>query len=251
MRFIDYLQTIYVGGQVDSCRIDCKDDKLLDCEALDVEATMKLESSLTLSKNIKGLKKGSTVAVFDLAKLISMLSYSEEDQDQTNDSSEDVWFDGDYLHYEGRNKKVMYHLADPDLIDKADLEKTIGDFLEDEQIEFTLNATHMRELVKGLGVISADFIKIYTEGKHIKAEIGEIDKLTLKIDAYKVLDGKDADLSVYLDARNLSSILRTALLLKGTVRFSIKENFPAVVHLENVGKDMSAAYLISPAKTND
>jgi hypothetical protein len=240
MRFVDYLQSIHIQGSVDSCKIDCKGD-FMDCEALDTDISMKLEASW--KSTIKGFNRGNTMAIYDLAKLINMLSYSEED---VGEDGGEVWIDNEYLHYEGRNKKVDYRLADPELIDKAELEKTIGDFLDEEEIEFVLNATHIRELIKGLSIVSAECIKIYTEGKHIKAELGDIDKLTIKVDKFKKLTDV-GDIAVLLQAKNLSSILRTALQLKGTVRVSIKEDFPAVLSLENVGEDIRAVYLISPA----
>lgn len=240
MRFVDFLLTIHTQGLVDSCKIDCRGD-FMECEALDTDASMKLEASW--ANKIKGFSKGNTIAIYDLAKLINMLSYSEEDSGEKGA----IWIDNDHLHYDGRNKKVDYRLADPELIDKAEIEKTIGDFLDEEAVEFTLNAIHIRELIKGLSIVSAEYIKIYTDGRHIKAELGDIDKLTIKVDKYKKLSDEVEAVSVYLQSKNLASILRTALQLKGTVRISIREDYPAVLSLENVGEDINAVYLISPA----
>lgn len=249
MRFIDYLQTIYVGGLVDSCKIDCKkikDKIFLDCEAIDTESTMKLESSF--QTKIKGLKPGDSIAIFDLALLINMLSYSEEDSDKDKGN---VWIANNELYYEGFEKRVEYKLADPDLIDKADIGKTIGDFLDEEQVEFNLNATHMRELIKGLSIISADYIRIYTDDKIIKAEIGDLNKLTIKVDKFKKLDPSIKNVTVYLDSRNIGSILRTALSLKGIVRFAIKKDYPAVIKIENIGDDLQSLYLVSPRRIEE
>jgi len=248
--FIDYLHTIYVGGLVDSCKIDCKkrndSESFLDCEAIDVESTMKLESSLM--SEIKGFKQNSSIAIYDLALLINMLSYSEEDKEK--EDSGEIWVDESKLYYDGRDKKVEYSLADPELIDKVDLGKTIADFLEDETIGFSLNATQMREIIKGLNIIPTDFIKIYTKKNYVMAEIGELNKFVIKVEKFEWLTENKEDISVCLDSKNLTAVLRTALMVKGNIKFFIKDSFPAVVKLENMQRkpEINTAYLISPIR---
>jgi hypothetical protein len=241
MNFIEYLRTIHLGGVVNDCKIECRGDSIY-CGAMDQDETMKLESSW--KGRINGLREGEAIAIFDVKKLISMISNPK--------AGDNIWIESDdlsgKLHYEAAEEKVDYTLMDPELIDEANIEKTIESFLKEEAIEFILTPYEMKKIMEKSRGVSSEFIRFYTDNGFVKVEIGEMDKLSTEVGEYKRLIEDVDSVSLYLDSRIISSIFKIGIQLQGTIRMFIKTDFPAVIKLENIGQAINVAYLTSPSR---
>jgi hypothetical protein len=249
----------YFDAEIDSYCIECKGDYLY-CGAIDSE--MKIEAKWY--GKIEGFeKKGKKLAFEQIGEIVKACrSKGSKFSRRKFSISEDKNGGEPVLCYEiDDGRRIIFRLADAaGSIDKASEIKPINQYLHDGLIEFFLNTNHIQDLLEYITIFPSKpkgardtffkkYIRFFSEGNHVKAEIGVSDPEKI-VDRAEIpltkLEDDTNSVSAYLDAEILSPILRTARFLNGTIRISIKEGgVPVVVKLGNIGNNIDVVYLMA------
>ncbi len=247
--FHDFLTVLNVDGLVENVKIEPAKNGRLFSQVSDPDSIMMGEVSL-VDKVLSDMVK-EPITIFDLHKLISMVSYVDDSAAEAGN----LKIETEKLAYGNGPKSVLYRLGDASVMKDLDLGKTIGDFIEQEHVEFRLTNSEIRELLKALNIAERDGqLEIFINGEEVRLVVGKIDKVFLSPAGVPVFMTESAnDMKISLQTKVMIRVLKTMLLVPNAEAvIYCRPDYPAILQLSSSMSDiLTAAFLIAPLMEND
>jgi len=250
--FHSFLTVLNVDGLVENVKIEPKKKGILFSQVSDPDNIMMGEITLN-NKNLSSMVK-EPIAIFDIHKLISMVSYV----DDTSQTPGELTIEKEKLTYGNGPKSVLYRLGDDSVMRNVDLEKTLADFIEQQQVSFRLTNSEIRELLKALTIAEKDgelHIFIDTEcASPVQLVVGKIDKVFLNPTCVPTfMTETENNMKISLQTKVMIRVLKTMLLVPNAEAvIHCKPNYPAVLQLSSTAnKTLTAGFMIAPLQETD